>query len=131
MTCQNATDESGIGLRCARQCLPAILLWKSRASDGKLAPANMSTPALRPIDIRNKATLDKMRQKHKTRLGRFITSPRRLAALRLPRRHLNFRSLFWGQTPCYVGPGPKKCAKNAKLFRCYSQLSLECQKMRI
>ena len=29
------------------------------------------------------ATLDKIRQKHKTRLGRFITSPRRLAVLSL------------------------------------------------
>ena len=38
------------------------------------------------------ATLDKMRQKHKTRLGRFITSPWRLAVLRLSRRRLNFHT---------------------------------------
>ena len=45
------------------------------------------------------ATLDKMRLKYRTRLGRFITSPWRLAVLRLPRRHLNFHTLFWGLSP--------------------------------
>jgi hypothetical protein len=38
------------------------------------------------------------------RQGRFITSPWRLAVLRLPRRHLNFHTLFWGQTPCRGRP---------------------------
>ena len=56
------------------------------------------------------ATLDKMRLRYKTRLGRFITSPRRLAALRYPRRHHNFHTSFWGQTPCCVG-APKSVLK--------------------
>ena len=62
------------------------------------------------------ATLDKMRLRYKTRLGRFITSPRRLAALRLPRHHLNFHSSLGGQDPVLRGASPKKYAKNASLF---------------
>ena len=51
------------------------------------------------------ATLDKMRLRYKTRLGRFITSPWRLAVLRLLRHNLtSYASFFWGQTPCCVGP---------------------------
>ena len=50
------------------------------------------------------ATLDKIRLRYKTRLGRFITSLRRLADLRLPYRHHNFHTLFWEQPPCCVGP---------------------------
>ena len=42
------------------------------------------------------ATLDKMRQKHKTRLGRFITSPRRLADLSLLRHNHTSHALFLG-----------------------------------
>ena len=30
-----------------------------------------------------------------------------------------FRTSFWGQTPCCVGPSPKKCAENSLLFRYY------------
>ena len=72
------------------------------------------------------ATLDKMRQKHKTRLGRFITSPRRLADLSLLSHNITSHASFLGdKTPCYVGTGPKKCAKNALLLRYYSQLSLK------
>ena len=77
------------------------------------------------------ATLDKMRLRYKTRLGRFITSPRRLAALRLPCCHQNFYTSFWGQTPCCVGPDPKKCVKKALLFMYSLRLSLKWQKMRI
>ena len=77
------------------------------------------------------ATLDKMRLRYRTRLGRFITSPRRLAALRLPCCHLNFHSSFWGQTPCRVGPGPKKCVKKSLLFMYSLRLSLKWYKMRI
>ena len=58
------------------------------------------------------ATLDKIRLSYKTRLGRFITSPWRLAVLRLHHHNLTSHALFWGQTPRYVGPGPKKYAKN-------------------
>ena len=68
------------------------------------------------------ATLDKTRQKHKTRLGRFITSPRLACRPQLARHHHNFHTSFWGQTPCRVGPGPEKCAKNVLLFRYYLQL---------
>ena len=62
------------------------------------------------------ATLDKIRLRYRTRLGRFITSPRRLAVLRLPCRHHNFRTSFWGQAPCRVGTDPEKCVKITLLF---------------
>ena len=53
------------------------------------------------------ATLDKIRLSYKTRLGRFITSPRRLAALRLfpavttiSTPHFGDRPhVAWGQAP--------------------------------
>ena len=54
------------------------------------------------------ATLDKIRLRHRTRLGRFITSPRRLAALRLPRHQLNFYTLFLGTDPVLRGASPQK-----------------------
>ena len=99
--------------------------WKFRASDGKLAPANMSTPALRPIDIRNKATLDKTHQKHKTRLGRFITSPRRLAFLRLHLHNLTSHTSFFGDRPHVAwGQAPKSVLKNrhySNVLRGYHQ----------
>ena len=54
------------------------------------------------------ATLDKMRQKYKTRLGRFITSPRRLADLRLSPPSPQFPSLFLGTDPVLRGARPQK-----------------------
>ena len=51
------------------------------------------------------ATLDKMRQKHRTRLGRFITSPRRLADLSLFRHNITSHAHF-------LGTDPEKCVKN-------------------
>ena len=45
------------------------------------------------------ATLDKTRQKHKTRLGRFITSPRRLAALRVYHHNLISHASLFGDRP--------------------------------
>ena len=105
----------------------------SRCSSGNLIAARQANLAarLRLGGYRNEATLDKMRLKHKTRLCRFITSPRRLGALRLSRRHLDFHPSFWGQTPCRVGSGPKKCVRNDSLFRYFSRLSLKWYKMRI
>ena len=118
MTCQNAADESGTGLRYALLCQSTIMPVEiSQASDGKLAPANMSTPALRPFDIRNKATLDKMRQKHKTRLGRFITSPWRLAVLRLLRDNITSHASFFGDRPRVAwGQAPKSMLKTLRYF---------------
>jgi hypothetical protein len=61
------------------------------------------------------ATLDKMRQKHKTRLGRFITSPRRLADLSLLRH--NIMSM-----PHFLVTDPEKYAKTLRhsdIFRSY------------
>ena len=75
------------------------------------------------------ATLDKMRQKHKTRLGRFITSPRRLADLSLFRHNITSHASFLGaKTPCCVGTDPEKCAKNVSLSKYYSHLSRKREK---
>ena len=56
------------------------------------------------------ATLDKMRLRYKTRLGRFITSPWRLAALRLIRRYRNFHASFWGPHVAW-GQAPRSVLK--------------------
>ena len=66
------------------------------------------------------ATLGKMRQKHRTRLGRFITSPRRLAVLSLLRHNIMSMPHFLRQTPGCVGTGPEKYAKNVSLSKYYS-----------
>ena len=44
-------------------------------------------------------TLGKMRQKYKTRLGRFITSPWRLAFLRLHHNNLTSHAALFGDRP--------------------------------
>ena len=64
------------------------------------------------------ATLDKIRLRYKTRLGRFITSPRRLAELNLLRHNITSHALFLGaNTPCCVGTDPEKCVKNDSLSK--------------
>ena len=57
------------------------------------------------------ATLDKMRLRYKTRLGRFITSPRRLAVLRLSPPSLQFSLLILGTDPV-LREAPKSMLKN-------------------
>ena len=114
MTCQNAADESGTGLRCARLCRPTIMPVEISRFGRQARPGERVDSGLTAFRLSEFATLDKTRQKYKTRLGRFITSPRRLVALRYPRRHHNFHTLFWGQTPCCVGPGPKSVLKNPR-----------------
>ena len=54
------------------------------------------------------ATLDKMRQKHKTRLGRFITSPRRLTDLSLFRHNITSHAHFLETDPVLRGDKPRK-----------------------
>ena len=54
------------------------------------------------------ATLGKMRQKHRTRLGRFITSPRRLADLSLFRHKIASHAHFLGTDPVLRGDRPRK-----------------------
>ena len=54
------------------------------------------------------ATLDKIRLRYKTRLGRFITSPRRLADLSLLRRNITSHAHFLGVDPMSRGDRPQK-----------------------
>ena len=46
MTCQNVADESGTGLRCARQCRSVILRWENFAL--RTASSSRRTSRLRP-----------------------------------------------------------------------------------
>ena len=54
------------------------------------------------------ATLDKMRQKHKTRLGRFITSPRLACRPPLALPSPQFPPLILGTDPTLRGAKPQK-----------------------
>ena len=71
------------------------------------------------------ATLDKMRQKHKTRLGRFITSPWRLAVLRLHHNNLTSHASFFGDRPRGAwGQSPESVLKKhyySEILRGYRQ----------
>ena len=61
------------------------------------------------------ATLGKMRQKHRTRLGRFITSPRRLADLSLLRHNImSHASFFWDRPRVAWGQAPKSVLKTLR-----------------
>ena len=72
------------------------------------------------------ATLDKMRLKYKTRLGRFITSPRRLAVLRSSPPSPQFPLLILGSSMyCVKGVSEKTLAwklilAKAPIARTYS-----------
>ena len=58
------------------------------------------------------ATLDKIRLRYKTRLGRFITSPRRLADLSLLRHNITSQASFFGDRPRVAwGQAPKSMLK--------------------
>ena len=54
------------------------------------------------------ATLDKIRLQYKTRLGRFITSPRRLAVLSLLRHNIMSMPHFFGIDHVLRGDRPQK-----------------------
>ena len=63
------------------------------------------------------ATLDKIRLRYKTRLGRFITSPWRLAVLRLLRHNLTSHASFFGDRPRIAwGRAPKSVLKKLRYF---------------
>ena len=65
------------------------------------------------------ATLDKIRLRYKTRLGRFITSPWRLAVLRLLRDNITSHASFFGDRPRVAwGQTPKSVLKTP----CYSDI---------
>ena len=71
------------------------------------------------------ATLDKIRLRHKTRLGRFITSPWRLAFLRLHHNNLTSHASFLGDRPRVAwGQAPKSVSKTpyySDILRNYHQ----------
>ena len=65
------------------------------------------------------ATLDKIRLSYTTRLGRFITSPWRLAVLRLLRDNITSHASFFGDRPRVAwGLTPKSVPKTP----CYSDI---------
>ena len=60
------------------------------------------------------ATLDKIRLRYKTRLGRFITSPWRLAVLSLFRHNITSHAHFWGGPHVAWGQAPKSVLKTLR-----------------
>ena len=63
------------------------------------------------------ATLDKMRLRYRTRLGRFITSPRRLAVLRCASPQSHFPYPILGTRPHVAwGQAPKSVPKTLRYF---------------
>ena len=65
------------------------------------------------------ATLDKMRLRDKTRLGRFITSPWRLAVLRLSPPSPQFPHLILGTDPMLRGARPQKVYQKITIIRVF------------
>ena len=77
------------------------------------------------------ATLDKMRLRYRTRLGRFITSPRRLAVLRLHHNNLTSHASFLGDRPRVAwGQAPKSALKTLRYFNILAVIA-QIVKMRI
>ena len=85
----------GVLLSCSR----VILRFGRQARPGEHVDSGLT--AYRHSEF---ATLDKIRLRHKTRLGRFITSPWRLAVLRLSPPSPQFLHLILGTDPMLRGP---------------------------
>ena len=116
MTCQNAANHSLTGSTALDyvsllSCSGIISRFGRQVRLGERGDSGLT--AYRRSEF---ATLDKTRQKYKTRLGRFITSPWRLAFLRLHHHNLTSHALFLGTDPVLREASPKKHAKNASLF---------------
>ena len=102
MTCQNAADESrtgptALGYVGLLSCSGIISRFGRQVRLGEHVDSGLT--AYRHSEF---VTLDKMRLRYKTRLGRFITSPWRLAFLRLHHHNLTSHAFFWGQTPKHI-----------------------------
>ena len=117
MTCRNAADESGAGLRCARLCRPSAYILKRSRFGRQARLGERVDSGLTAFRLSEFATLDKIRLRYKTRLGRFITSPWRLAVLRLLRHNLTSHASFFGDRPRIAwGRAPKSVLKKLRYF---------------
>ena len=97
-----AMGSTALGYVSLLSCYKIILRFGRQARLGERGDSGLT--AYRRSEF---ATLDKMRQKHKTRLGRFITSPWRLAFLRLHHHNLTSHA-FLGTDPMSRGARPQK-----------------------
>ena len=88
----------GVLLSCSR----IILRFGRQARLGERGDSGLT--AYRRSEF---ATLDKMRLRYKTRLGRFITSPWRLAFLRLHHHNLTSHAFFGDRPHVARGQTPK------------------------
>ena len=117
MTCQYAADESGTGLRCAQLCQSTIMPVEISCFGRQARPGERVDSGLTAFRLSEFATLDKIRLRHKTRLGRFITSPWRLAVLRLHHHNLTSHTSFFGDRPHIAwGQTPKSVLKTLHYF---------------
>ena len=99
MTCQNEADGSGTGLNYTRLCRPTIMPVEISRFERQARPGERVDSGLTAFRLSEFATLDKIRLSYKTRLGRFITSPWRLAVLRLHHHNLTSHASFLGDRP--------------------------------
>ena len=114
MTCQNAADESAtgstaLGYVSLLSCAGIISRFGRQARLGERGDSGLT--AYRRSEF---ATLDKMRLRYKTRLGRFITSPRLACRPPLAPPSPQFPYFFgdrphvaWGQAPKSVPETPR------------------------
>ena len=129
MTCQNAADESHTGSTALDyvsllSCSGIISRFGRQARLGERVDSGLT--AYRHSEF---ATLDKIRLRYKTRLGRFITSPWRLAFLRLHHNNLTSHALFLGTDPVLRG-APKSVLKKLDypgVLRGYSLNSIKSE----
>ena len=110
MTCQNVADESrtgptALGYIGLLSCSGIISRFGRQVRPGERVDSGLTAFRLSEF-----ATLDKIRLRYKTRLGRFITSPRRLAALRLHHHNLTSHTSFFGDRP-HAAWAPKSVLK--------------------
>ena len=90
------------------------------ASFGRQArPGERVDSGLTAFRLSEFATLDKIRLGHKTRLGRFITSPWRLAVLRLSPPSPQFLHLILGTDPVLRGARPQKVYQKHLVIRIF------------
>ena len=107
----------GTGLRCARQCRSVILRRENfalRTASSSRRTRRLRPDGLSPLGIRDTGqnasqVQDAFRSLHY--VAETCLPPSACPAI------TTISLLFWGQTPCCVGPGPKKCARNTSLFR--------------
>ena len=119
MTCQNAADESGTGLRCARLCRSAILRWENFAlrtasssrRTSRLRPDGLSTLGIRDTGQNASQVQDAFRSLH------YVAEATCRPPL-IPDVTTISTPHFWGRPHVAWGQAPKSVQK----IDCYSDI---------